>query len=136
MTIRVAAAIVLLLTIAACSRAQSSTPGPTAKRAPDAQVVARIGDHTFTLDEVDKQALQIEAGTFSNLKLVQAMYEARRQVLDAMIGAYLVQAEARARGLDEAALVKHEITDRLKPVTDANVEAWYKANQDRVGALH
>lgn len=135
MSVRAIASILSLLTLAGCSGSAKSSGGdPQAVRpAQNSQVVARVGDHAFTLDEVDKEALKIEAGSFGSLKLAQAMYEARRQVLDSMIGAYLVQSEARARSLDEGELLRREVTDTIKPVTDADATAWYSANRDRVG---
>jgi protein-disulfide isomerase len=71
------------------------------------------------------------SGSFGGLTLGQALYEARRTVLEEIVGDRLIEAEAKALGLDAPALVEREITATVV-VTEADVNAWYDANQSRV----
>lgn len=96
-------------------------------------VVATVGSVKITLAEVDEHAMAQQAQNFNGLTLAQAIYEARHAALDGMIGNHLLDAEARALGTERAALIQREITGKVKPPSDAEVDAWYRANPDRVG---
>jgi protein-disulfide isomerase len=122
-----AAAAALLVTLTACSTAaQSARP-----QAPS-DVVATVGSTSITLSEVDERALRQTAGDFGSMTLAQALFEARRAALDEIVGNTLIDGEAKARGIDRAALVKNEIEAKVSPPTDAEVAAWYKSNATRV----
>jgi protein-disulfide isomerase len=122
---RVLAAAGLIL-LAGCSGAAQQARPQTGD-----DVVATVGTRRITLAEVDGRALGQQAGNFGGLTLSQALYEARRTVLDEMIGNHLIDADAKARGTDRAALVQQEITAKVAPPTDAEIAAWYSANQAR-----
>jgi protein-disulfide isomerase len=124
---RTALAIASLLAFAACSTAAQPIRQQTADDA-----VAMVGGVRITLAEVDARALTAPAANFGNLPLAQALYEARRAVLDEMIGNRLIDADAKARGVDRDALVQQEITAKVTQPTDLDVADWYKANQARV----
>jgi protein-disulfide isomerase len=113
--------------LGACSGAaqQTHTQTPT-------DVIATVGSTPITLAQVDAQALKMPASSFGNLKLSDALYEARRSALDAVVGDVLLDQEAKVRGIDRAALTAQEITGKVAPVTDADIAAWYQANQSRV----
>ncbi len=117
------AAVVLL---AACSSSAQQ-----AKRLSGSDVVATVGATPITLAEVDDKALEAPTSNFSG-KLSQALYEARRAALDEIVASKLMDDAAKAQGLDRAALVEKEITAKVSSVTDADVQAWYAANQGRV----
>ena len=91
-----------------------------------------VGGARITLGEVDARALTAPAANFGNLPLGQALYEARRAVLEEMIGNRLIDADAKTRGIERDALVQQEITAKVVAPTDAEVAEWYKANQARV----
>jgi protein-disulfide isomerase len=95
-------------------------------------VVATVGATSITLAQVDEVALQQPVSAFGNLKLSQAMYEARRMALDELVGNALIDQDARTRSLDRAALVEQEISGKVTPPTDADITAWYQINQQRV----
>jgi protein-disulfide isomerase len=116
------------LLVVGCSRTsaqQRPMPGP-------ADVVATVGSTSITLAQVDEKALQQAAGTFGGMKLLQALYEARRAVIDQMVEDELIDQEARARKVDSAALIQQEITAKVADVTDADIAAWFKDNQSRL----
>ena len=113
--------------LSACS---GSAQQPRTQTATD--VIATVGSAPITLAQVDAQALKMPASSFGNMKLSEALYEARRAALDAVVGDTLLDQEAKVRGIDRAALTAQEITSKVAPVTDADIAAWYQANQSRV----
>jgi protein-disulfide isomerase len=126
---REAGFVLALVATLGCSTT-SAERQTSAGRADD--VVATVGSVKITLDDVDKQALDQPVSNFGPVKLSQALYDARRAVLETLIGDDLIEQEAKARGLNRDALVQQEITAHATPPTDADVEQWYQANQARV----
>ena len=124
---RISAVLVSAALFASCS-----TSAQQAKKQTATDVVATVGTTPITLAQVDDLALQQPASSFGNLKLSQAMFEARRMALDSLVGNLLVEQEAKARGMDKVALVDQEISSKIAPPTDEEVAAWYQANQQRV----
>jgi protein-disulfide isomerase len=120
----------VLLVAAACStNAQQSKP--TRQPAPS-DVVAKVGDTPITLEEVDVRALQEPVTSFGSAKLVQALYMSRRASIEEIAANRLVDAEAKARGIDRQTLIEREITSKVALPTESDVEAWYRANPARV----
>src|SRR6185295_923368 len=72
------------------------------------------------------------AGKFGGAKLFQVLCEARRAALDEIVALTLMDDAAKAQGIDRSALVGKEITAKVPAVTEAEVAAWYQANQARV----
>jgi protein-disulfide isomerase len=124
---RTSLAVVCLVAFAACSTAAQPIRQQTAD-----DVVATVGGARITLGEVDARALTVPAANFGNLPLSQALYEARRAMLDEMIGNRLIDADAKTRGVERDALVQQEITAKVTPPTDGDVAQWFKNNQQRV----
>lgn len=117
-----------VLWLAGCSRTeaqQSRQPLPT-------EVVATVGNSTITLAQVDDKALEQLTTSFGQVKLSQALYEARRSAIDDLVAAALIDQEAKARGVERTVLIEKEITANVRPVTDTEVANWYQANQSRV----
>lgn len=113
--------------LAACS---TSAQGP--RRQGPTDVVATVGSTSVTLADVDEQALSRPAADFGNLRLSEAVYEARRSGLDAIVGNLLIDAEAKARGVDRATVIAKEISSKVPVPTEAEIAAWYQANPSRV----
>jgi protein-disulfide isomerase len=126
--LNISASAAVLLAVAACA----SSAQPIRQQNPN-DVVATVGSVKITLAEVDERAMTQQAQNFNGLTLTQAIYEARRATLDGMIGNQLLDAEAKAAGVERAALVDREITSKIQAPNDADIETWYKANPDRVG---
>jgi protein-disulfide isomerase len=112
----------------ACS---SSAQQPNRVQGPT-DIVATVGNTSITLAEVDQKAMQQQASEFGQMKLVLALYEARRAAIDEIVGERLIADEAKTRGMSTAALIDSEITSKIATVTDADVVAWYNSNPSRV----
>src|SRR5215510_434550 len=112
----------------ACS---SSAQQPNRVQSPT-DVVAMVGNTSITLAEVDQKAMQQPASEFGQMKLVLALYEARRAAIDEIVGERLIADEAKTRGTNAAELVDAEITSKIVTVTEADIVAWYNANPSRV----
>ena len=117
-------AALVVLTACSSSAQQARRPAPN-------EVVATVGSKSITLAEVDDKALEAPASNFSG-KLSQALYDARRMALDEMIASSLMDEAARSEGIDRAALVEKEITKKVGTPSDAEISAWFQANQARV----
>jgi len=117
-----------IIVLCACS----STEAQQQKQPAASDVVAKVGTTSITLAQVDEKALEQPVANFGSLKLAQALYEARRQTIDELVANALLDVEAKQRGVERAALVAKEISDKVTPVGDAEVASWYQANQARV----
>ena len=122
----VGSAVAALLVAAACS----STSAQQARRPAPNEVVATVGSSEITLAEVDDKALEQPAP--AGVKLSQALFDARQAALEDIIANRLLDAAAKSQGVDRAALVEKEITAKIAPVSEAEISAWYQANQSRV----
>ena len=118
-------AVLVVLTACSSSAQQARRPAPT-------DVVATVGSTSITLAEVDDKALEQPASNFGGAKLFQVLYEARSAALDEIVALTLMDDAAKAQGIDRSALVEKEITSKVPAVTEADVAAWYQANQARV----
>jgi protein-disulfide isomerase len=87
---------------------------------------------SITLADVDVKAMQQPANEFGTMKLVLALYEARRNAIEQIAGEKLIDMEAKTRSVTTAALIDQEITSKIATVTDADIVGWYNANQSRV----
>ena len=122
--------VALLLLLAAIAPASQLNAQTTRVEVPDGEVVARVADHDITLGELD-QAWE-ESDKASYVRLQQQLYDTRRRALDIVIGEYLLEIEAKARGITRDELLGQELPSRLTPVTDAEVESVYPQVRDRV----
>lgn len=59
-------------------------------------------------------------------------YEVKRQALEELLNQKLLEAEAAKRGLAPAELLRQEVDAKVSPTTDAEVEAVYTAQKDRI----
>ncbi|MEE2609184.1 MAG: hypothetical protein VX992_00690 [Acidobacteriota bacterium] len=87
------------------------------------EVVARVGDREITLGEVEKQWREIDVGSF--LQVSQSRYDALVLYLDMVVGNQILEMEAANRGLTPETLLRQELSSRLTPITDADVERFY-----------
>ena len=114
------AVIIALAGLIACVEAP-------AEQGPESEVVATVGERKITLEELDQKGLA------ANVTPYQQLYEARRAVLDQMLEQQLLGEEAEARGVSEEELISTEVDQKVTAVTDAEIEAFYNQNQNRMG---
>lgn len=117
--------VALWLVSAGCGQAQS----PAAARA------AALPDPVATVNGVAISRADLEADIAPQIaKLEEQAYALRRQQLEELIAARLLAEEARKRGVTVEALLEQEITAKVEPVTDADVQAFVTANRARLPA--
>lgn len=115
----------LWLTSVSCGQAQSSA---AAQGGPAADPVATVNGEPITRAE-------LEEGIAPEIsKLEEQAYALRREQLDQLIAARLLAARARKEGITVEALVAREITDRVSPVSDDDVQRFIAANRARLPA--
>ncbi len=107
------------LGVIACTTAWAEPPKPG--------VAAVVGGETITTAELDARALK------TNMKLAQSLYDARKQALDQLIMEKLLGPEAKAKSVAVDKLLQDKIAEKVKPVTDGDIESYYKGNSARMG---
>ncbi|HEY6045832.1 MAG TPA: thioredoxin domain-containing protein, partial [Pyrinomonadaceae bacterium] len=65
-------------------------------------------------------------------KMETRIYSTQKQALDRRINDLLIVAEANKRKIGSEEIVRTEITDKLKPTTDAEVAKFYEENKSRL----
>jgi protein-disulfide isomerase len=105
-------------TLLACSSA------PAQQSPSDA--AARVGDRTITVKELDDRWRAGDPA--GHAEATQKLYEGRRNALDEIVADMLVAEAAKGKGMSPDAYIEAEIARRAKPVTDADVVAFYQSN--------
>ncbi len=85
--------------------------------------VARIGDFSITLAQLDEKARGADMGPY------QALYDARRQALDAMVSDRLLTVESESRGISKDELITQEVNLKIPRATAEQIEAFYEQNK-------
>ena len=116
---------VFALAAAATLLACSSVPAQQREQGP-ADVAARIGDRAITIRDLDEKWKKDEPA--ENAEVVQMIYEGRKAALESIIADSLVAEAAKKAGMSADGYLEAEIAKRVKPVTDAEVAAFYKEN--------
>ncbi len=114
------AALAVELIAAAAVFAVPAFPAATAGSGP---VLAEIGSHKITQQEVD-----------SKIKI--QLYDARKEAVDHMVDDYLLQQAAKKEKLSVSDYLKREIDDKVAAeVNDAAGRKFYDDNKDKIPAL-
>ena len=90
-------------------------------------VAAQVGDRAITVKELDEWWRKADPG--EQTETIQKLYDGRRNALEGIIAEMLLAEAAKGKGLSPEAYVQSEVVKRVKPVTDADVVAFYQANQ-------
>ncbi|MGE0041948.1 MAG: thioredoxin domain-containing protein [Vicinamibacterales bacterium] len=121
---------VLIVVGVACSGAQGAGQAQAPSGAAGGQeVVARMGDRTITLKDVDAKWQELDPS--EQARLQQMLYQNRRNVLEQMIGEMLIEQAAKAAGVPTEQYLKAEIDKRVQPVTEADMQQFYEENKER-----
>ena len=115
----------LFFSICAILIACSSAPAQNA-----GDVAARVGDRANTVKELDDKWRDTDPTEQS--ETIQKLYDGRRNALELIIADQLLTEAAKSRGLSPEAYVESELSKRVKPVTEAEVVAFYQQNQNQM----
>lgn len=94
------------------------------------QVVAEVGGKAITLKDVDAKWEEFDAA--ERARIVQAMYQNRRNMLDQLVGDELIAGAARAAGQSVDAFLEADAAKRLPAITEDDIRNIYEQNKDRV----
>ena len=97
----------------------------------DNDTAARVGDTVITLGDVEDAWRRDDAA--SRMRMLQQLYDTRRQALERMIGEHLIEREADARAMTREELLEAELPSRTQPIGDQEVELIYQRNQNAFG---
>jgi hypothetical protein len=98
----------------------------THAQTPATEPLAEVNGDRITGKEVER-ALGVRLS-----KLEEQIYQLKRQALDALIARRLLAQEAAKRGISVAALLDSEVTAKVEPVTEQDIDAYYQANKQRL----
>ncbi len=110
-----------------CTMAWAQPPAKPAASDSKEGVAATIGGEVITTKELDAKTLK------TNIKLAQTLYDARKAALDQIILERVLGPDAAAKGIKVDQLIRERVAENVKPVTDADVDAFFKANSARMG---
>lgn len=121
-------ALVAVLSAGCAEESTVAAQSAPAATDPD-QVVAEVGGKRITLKDVDAKWEEFDAA--ERARVVQAMYQNRRNMLDQLVGEELIAGAAKAAGQSVDAFVDADAAKRLPPVSEADVATLYEQNKDR-----
>ncbi|HJS57428.1 MAG TPA: thioredoxin domain-containing protein [Vicinamibacteria bacterium] len=122
--------VLACLVLPACARNTVAETKPETTTKPvqgPGSVVASVDGAPITFEEMEERA----AGRLYGLR--QEEYDARRGAIEEIVYERLLQAEAKRRGVNVEALEKAEVTDKIAPVTPADIDAAYQGAKARLG---
>ena len=106
--------------------AAAQSPSPAAN--PD-QVVAEVGGKPITLKDVDAKWEAFDAA--ERARIVQAMYQNRRNMIELLVGDQLIANAAKAAGQSVDAFVAADSAKRLPAVSESDIAQFYDQNKER-----
>ncbi len=125
---RSSSVLMAVLLVAGCSATPSSQAQPASGPPTGASgsVLATVNGVPITEDDVRKTVgLEIS-------RLEEQIYQLRRQQVDGLVARRLLEAEAARRGQSVEALEQAEVTAKITPVTEAEIDAFVEANRARI----
>jgi protein-disulfide isomerase len=88
--------------------------------------LAEVNGEVITADQVEK------AGGAPLAKLQEQIYSLKRQKLETLIIERLLADEAAKRGISVPALLETEVTSKVAPVTEQEIESFYQENKSQL----
>jgi len=92
----------------------------------DEQKVAEVDDIVISRADVEKTAGK------NLFDLREQLYRLERQKLDEYIGATLLSREAKNRNVSVSTLLEQEVSNKVAPITETEIEGFYNANKGRL----
>ena len=90
-------------------------------------VLATVNGKDITEADI---AAQIES---QMVRINNQIYTTKKQAVDALIADYLIEQEAKKRGLSREQLLQQEVNAKVSPPSDTEVEQVYNNNKARLG---
>ena len=113
---------------ACAEESASAQSAAVAAPSPD-QVVGEVAGKPITLKDVDAKWEAFDAA--ERARVVQAMYQSRRNMLDQLVGDMLIENAAKAAGQPVKAFLEQDDLKRLPAITEADVAQFFEQNKDR-----
>jgi protein-disulfide isomerase len=123
----------LALALGLACDAAPKTGQDAAAKAAASQPVAKLGDRTITLAEIDERVKQSLFDEATENGDPSKLYELRTAAIDQTIDEALLDAEVKKRGLKGREDLLAQEEQKAKPVDDAEVKALYDRFKDRLG---
>jgi protein-disulfide isomerase len=123
-------AAVMAFSPACAEEPTAAAQTPSAPTNPD-QVVAEVGGKPITLKDVDAKWEEFDAA--ERARIIQAMYQNRRNMIEVLVGDQLIASAAKAAGQSVDAYLAQEGAKRLPAITEADIAQFYEQNKDRAG---
>jgi len=101
-------------------------PGPLRAEEQKGILATVAGRNITEADIADKVEAQM-------VRINTQIYAVKKQAVDALITDYLLEQEAKKRGLSREQLLQQEVNAKVGPVSDAEIEQVYNANKARLG---
>jgi hypothetical protein len=92
----------------------------------DPGIAATVNGQPVTTAELDVKVLK------TNMKLAQQLYDGRKAALDQIVLDRALAKEAEEKKMTVDQLVSAKVAEKVKPVTDEDVKAYFDANQGRM----
>jgi len=99
---------------------------PPADEADRARVLATVNDKQITMGNIETSLRPLIA------KVQEEVYALRSRDLELKINDTLLSQEAQKKGVTTRALLDAEVTSKTPRVTDADAQAFYDQNKDRI----
>ena len=112
----------------ACTEQTTAAQVPAPAVNPD-QVVAEVAGKAITLKEVDAKWEEFDAA--ERARVIQAMYQSRRNMIEVLVGDQLIASAAKAAGQEVDAYVEKESARLLPAIGEKEIAAFYEQNKDR-----
>ena len=120
---------VLVLALACSAPAQQAQGTPSSSQ--QSEPAANIGDRVITMKEIDDRWRTAQPA--EQAQALQALYDGRKEALDAIIADMLIEQAAKAKGIDNPTqFTEAEIAKRITPVTDEEVVVFFQENQSQM----
>lgn len=114
--------------VGACAEEPAAAQSQSMVTNPE-EVVAEVAGKKITLKDVDAKWEEFDAA--ERARVVQAMYQNRRNMIDVLVGEALIESAAKAAGKSVDAFVEEDGAKRLPPVGEAEIAQFYEQNKDR-----
>lgn len=125
----VAGIVVLFAGLAGCAEEPTASAQSQAMAASPDQVVAEVGGKPITLKDVDAKWEEFDGA--EHQRIVQSLYQNRRNMIEQIVGDRLIEDAAKAAGQPADKFLEADAAKRLPAITEQDVANFYEQNKDR-----